>query len=40
VIECVILHAWGFAVEFETVRRAVAVDHDGGIALVSERSEV
>ena len=40
VIECVILRTLGVAVEFETVRRAVAVDHDGGIALVSERSEV
>ena len=37
VIECAVLNAWGITVEFATARRAVAIDHDGNIALWDER---
>jgi len=39
VIECAVLNAWGITVEFATARRAVAIDHDGNIALWDERGE-
>ena len=39
VIECAVLNAWGITVEFATARRAVAIDHDGHIAIWDERGE-
>ena len=39
VIECAMLNAWGFTVEFETAARAVAVDHDGEIKVWAESGE-
>ena len=38
-IECAVLNAWGITVEFATARRAVAIDHDGNIALWDDRGE-
>lgn len=39
VIECAVLNAWGFTLEFEGALRAVAIDHDGDIAVWDERGE-
>ena len=39
VIECAVLNAWGITVEFECARRAIAIDHDGNIAVWDEGGE-
>ncbi len=39
VIECAVMNAWGFTVEFETAQRLVAVDHDGAIKVWSANGE-
>ena len=39
VIECAVLNAWGVTLEFEGALRAVAIDHDGDIAVWDERGE-